>query len=80
MEELKENFENQLIYLYKEKENFENKLGSSDPKDIVKKFNELELELGSLYRIKEKFRKVPSSELNITEIRNVFVERSRLKD
>ncbi|TGL63946.1 hypothetical protein EHQ58_00860 [Leptospira ognonensis] len=79
MEELKESFENQLIYLYDEKTHFENQLGFSDPKEIVSKFKELENELNYLYGIKERYRKVPSTELKITSIKNVFVEKSRLK-
>jgi hypothetical protein len=77
MEELKESFENQLICLYDEKLQFEKKLGSSDPKEIVSKFKELENELIYLYGIKERFHKVPSSSLNITQIKNVFIEKSR---
>jgi len=79
MEELKESFENQLIYLYDEKLQYENKLGSSDPKEIVSKFKDLENQLIYLYGIKEKYQKVPSHELKITEIKNVFIEKNRWK-
>lgn len=79
MEELKESFENQLIYLYQEKEHLEDKLGSSDPRELVTKFNDLEKELIYLYRIKEHYKKIPSQELKISEIKNVFIENSRLK-
>jgi len=77
MEELRESFENQLIYLYDEKLHYEKKLGSSDPKEIVTKFRELEKQLIYLYNIKEKYHKVSSTELKISEIKNVFVEKSR---
>jgi hypothetical protein len=79
MEELKESFENQLIYLYDEKMQFENKLGTSDPKDIVAKFKNLESELMHLYGIKDKFKKVSASQINVTNIKNVFIDKNRLK-
>ncbi len=79
MDELKESFESQLIYLYDEKNLLENRLGFSDPSNIVAKFKSLEKDLQYLYGIKERYRKVPAKELKITEIKNVFVEKSRLK-
>ncbi|MDZ4726593.1 MAG: hypothetical protein SH817_10575 [Leptospira sp.] len=78
MEELKESFENQLIYLYDEKLLLEQKLGTSDPKEIVLKFSELEKELIHLYGLKENYRKVPATNVSITDIKNVFIEKNRL--
>lgn len=79
MDEIKESLESQLVSLYMEKDLFEDKIGCSDPREIVEKFKNLENELISMYDIKERYRKVPSPELKITNIKNVFVDRSKLK-
>ncbi|GBF49341.1 hypothetical protein LPTSP4_08520 [Leptospira ryugenii] len=80
MEELIESFENQLIYLYDEKLQLEKGLGTSDPKEIVGQFKQLEQELVRLYGIKERYKKVPSKEITISDIKNVFIDKNRIRE
>ncbi|MDF3821338.1 hypothetical protein P3G55_15650 [Leptospira sp. 96542] len=80
MEELIESFENQLIFLYDEKLNLENSIGTSDPKELVSIFKNLERELEYLYRVKEHYIKIPAKEIKIRDIQNVFIDKMKLRE
>lgn len=75
---LAENLESQIVDLYKEKEELESQLGTSDTDVILHEFHQLESELNRLYRFKENFKRIESKQIIIESIRSAYIPNHRL--
>ncbi|MGV3665063.1 MAG: hypothetical protein ACO1NV_02945 [Leptospira bouyouniensis] len=72
-----EQLESQIVTLYKEKEELESEIGTSDIDLIIKEFESLEKELSYLYSFKENYRKVPTNSIQIESIRAAYIPNHR---
>lgn len=74
---LTENLETQIVSLYKEKEELQSKLGTSDTDNILAEFYQLEAELSRLYQFKENFKRIESKQIIIESIRSAYIPNHR---
>lgn len=77
---LAENLETQIVDLYKEKEELESQLGTSDTDKIIEEFYSLESELSRLYQFKENFKRIESKQIIIESIRSAYIPKFRLSE
>ncbi|TGK78691.1 hypothetical protein EHQ31_09480 [Leptospira montravelensis] len=73
-----ENLESQIVNLYKEKEELEFQLGTSDTDKILEEFYQLESDLKRLYKFKENYKRIDSKQIIIESIRSVYIPNNRL--
>ncbi|MBL0953366.1 MAG: hypothetical protein IBJ01_01200 [Leptospira sp.] len=74
---LEEHLESQIVALYKEKEELELELGSSDIDTIIHEFQNLQRELTYLYSFKENYRKVDTNRIQIESISSAYIPNHR---
>ncbi|MCW7503496.1 hypothetical protein [Leptospira paudalimensis] len=74
---LEEHLESQIVALYKEKEELELELGSSDIDTIIHEFQNLHRELTYLYSFKENYRKVDTNRIQIESISSAYIPNHR---
>ncbi|TGL75478.1 hypothetical protein [Leptospira jelokensis] len=74
-----ENLEAQIITLYKEKEELELRLGTSDTDAILQEFESLGKELSRLYSFKENYRKVDTNLIRIDSIHSAYIPKNRFE-
>ncbi|EOQ87665.1 hypothetical protein LEP1GSC202_2377 [Leptospira yanagawae serovar Saopaulo str. Sao Paulo = ATCC 700523] len=74
-----ENLEAQIITLYKEKEELELSLGTSDTDAILEEFESLGKELSKLYSFKENYRKVDTNLIRIDSLRAAYIPKHRFE-
>ncbi|TGL52991.1 hypothetical protein EHQ59_08565 [Leptospira kemamanensis] len=79
-ESREENLESQIITLYKEKEELELALGTSDTDTILKEFENLGKELSRYYSFKENYRKVDTNLIHIESIRSAYIPKHRFEN
>ncbi|EMY60171.1 hypothetical protein [Leptospira terpstrae] len=77
---LAENLETQIVDLYKEKEELESQLGTSDTDKILEEYYSLESELSRLYQFKENFKQIESKQIIIESIRSAYIPKFRLSE
>ncbi|MGJ4734290.1 hypothetical protein EHQ96_02500 [Leptospira levettii] len=70
---LEEQLESQIVALYKEKEELELELGSSDIDAIIHEFQNLQKELTYLYSFKENYRTVDTNRIQIESISKAYI-------
>ncbi|XDD45356.1 hypothetical protein AB3N60_11570 [Leptospira sp. WS39.C2] len=74
---LEEHLESQIVTLYKEKEELEAELGTSDIDSIIQEFQTLEKELNFLYSFKENYRKINTNQIHIESIQSAYIPNFR---
>ncbi|TGL14094.1 hypothetical protein [Leptospira levettii] len=74
---LEEQLESQIVALYKEKEELELELGSSDIDVIIHEFQNLQKELTYLYSFKENYRTVDTNRIQIESISKAYIPNHR---
>lgn len=79
-ESREENLESQIITLYKEKEELELALGTSDTDTILKEFENLGKELSRYYSFKENYRKVETNLIQIESILSAYIPKHRFEN
>ncbi|MCG6145822.1 hypothetical protein [Leptospira bandrabouensis] len=73
-----ENLESQIVNLYKEKEELESNLGTSDADMILKEFYQLESDLNRLYKFKENYKRIDTKQVIVESIRAAYIPNHRL--
>ncbi|MCW7493795.1 hypothetical protein ND861_14190 [Leptospira sp. 2 VSF19] len=73
-----DNLESQIVDLYKDKEELETQLGTSDTDMIITEFYQLESELNRLYQFKEKYKRIEVKQIIIESVQSAYIQNHRL--